>query len=441
MSFITCFRKKVITIATKSVKTMLLPNNKQQSRLFDLSNARRFAYNWALAKEMENLEQNKLFIPEQELRKEFTKLKHTQGYEWLNEVDNDVTKQAIRDVVASYKRYFKLRKEKGYKPYSKQFLQHMKQISKQPTVYQSRGHPKFKKKRNMIEYGFYQDVYKIQFTETHVRLTLVAGKGKAGTHRAKKLCHVKLAETGRVPVNTKLLNPRVTFDGLHWWISVAYEFEPETQNINNNRGLGIDLGVKDLAICSDDVIYENINRSKGIQQLEKRKRRLQRSVSRKYRQNKKGESYCRTCNIIKAEKELLKLEQRLTNVRNNHVYQSVSDIMKREPSFICLEDLNISGMMKNRHLSKAIQNQKLYLFRQVITCKADWLLVPVVTADRFYPSSKRCSCCGNIKKDLKLSDRIYKCETCGFICDRDKNASYNLEQYGKQQLTGVIQVA
>ena len=129
----------------------------------------------------------------------------------------------------------------------------------------------------------------------------------------------------------------------------------------------------------------------------------------------------------------MKLNHRLTNIRHNHLHKTTSEIIKREPRFICIEDLNVSGMMKNKHLSKAVQQQGFYEFRRQIEYKSAWNNIPVIIADRFFPSSKLCSCCGSIKKDLKLSDRIYRCE-CGNIIDRDFQAALNLKQYGENVL-------
>ena len=151
------------------------------------------------------------------------------------------------------------------------------------------------------------------------------------------------------------------------------------------------------------------------------------------KKNKKGESYCKTNNVIKKENKLLKLNHRLTNIRHNHLHKTTSEIIKREPSFICIEDLNVKGMMKNKHLSKAIQEQCFYEFRRQIEYKSAWNNILVIIADRFFPSSKLCSCCGSIKKDLKLSDRIYKCE-CGNVIDRDFQAALNLKRYGENVL-------
>ena len=196
-----------------------------------------------------------------------------------------------------------------------------------------------------------------------------------------------------------------------------------------NEGIGIDLGIKDFAICSDRSVYKNVNKTQKVKKLEKQKRRLQRSVSRSYEKNKKGVSYCKTNNVIKKEKLLLKLNHRLTNIRHGYLHQITSEIVKREPSFIVLEDLNVKGMMKNKHLSKAIQQQGFYEFRRQLEYKSAWNNICVIIADRLFPSSKLCSCCGNIKKDLKLSDRIYKCK-CGNVIDRDYQAALNLKRYG-----------
>ena len=384
----------------KTIRVMLLPNNKQKTKLFQYANTARFAYNWALGREQENYKNGGKFISDGDLRKEFTQLKKTSGYAWLNEISNNVTKQAIKDACEAYKDFFK-----GYTNF-----------------------PQFKSKKHSVP-KFYQDNIKIQFTDTHVK---VEGFAKSKRPNKQKLNWIKLAEHGRVPTNTKYMNPRIKYDGLHWWITVGIECEDSTA-IPLNDGIGIDLGIKDLAMCSDKSKYQNINKTQKVKKLEKRKRRLQRSISRRYEKNKKGENYCKTSNIIKREKELLKLNHRLTNIRQNYLHQTTSEIVNRKPRFICIEDLNVKGMMKNRHLSKTIQQQCFGEFRRQIEYKSAWNNIPVIIADRFFPSSKLCSCCGNIKKNLKLSDRIYRCE-CGNVIDRDYQASLNLKRYGEMAL-------
>ena len=377
---------------------MLIPNNVQQTKLFQYAGASRFAYNWALAREKENYEKGGGFIPDTELRKEFTRLRNSDEYAWLLNVSNNVTKQAIKDACSAYKNFFK-----GLQRY-----------------------PRFKAKKKSMP-KFYQDNIKIQFRDTHVKFEGFSFSRKANK---QKLNWVKLAEHGRIPTDAKYRNPRVSFDGLNWWISVCVEF-PDCRDRSNHDGIGIDLGIKDLAICSDGNTYKNINKSQTVKKLEKCKRRLQRSVSRKYEHNKKGGSYCKTNNIVKKEKLLLKVNHRLANIRKDYLNQTTSEIVNRKPRFICIEDLNVSGMIKNRHLSKAVQNQGFFEFRKQLEYKCNDRGIQLIVADRFYPSSKRCSCCGKIKKDLRLSDRTYKCE-CGNVIDRDFQASLNLKAYGEQ---------
>ena len=159
--------------------------------------------------------------------------------------------------------------------------------------------------------------------------------------------------------------------------------------------------------------------------------RLQRKVSRKYEMNKEGSRFVKTSNLIKIEKQIQRLHRRVTNIRDNHIHQATNAIVKTKPSKVVMEDLNVSGMMKNRHLSKAVANQKLYEFIRQMKYKCEKYGIEFIQVDRFYPSSKTCSSCGTSKKDLKLSDRTYKCE-CGLEMDRDVNASLNLAAYGKR---------
>ena len=382
----------------KAIKVMLIPNNIQKTKMFQYAGASRFAYNWALSREKESYEKEGRFLSDSELRKEFTRLRNSDEYAWLRNISNNVTKQTIKDACTAYKNFFK-----GLQNY-----------------------PRFKSKKKSTP-KFYQDNMKIRFCDTHVKFEGFAVSKKKNKQKRN---WVRLAERGRIPTDAKYRNPRISFDGLNWWISVCVEV-PDCKKRLKDDGIGIDLGIKDLAICSDATKYKNINKSQTVKKLEKRRRRLQRNVSRKYEQNKEKGKYCKTNNIVKKEKLLLKVNHRLTNIRKNYLHQTTSEIVNRKPRFICIEDLNVSGMMKNRHLSKAIQNQGFFEFRKQLEYKCKNNGIPLIVADRFYPSSKHCSCCGKIKKDLKLSDRIYRCE-CGNVIDRDFQASINLRVYGEQ---------
>ena len=381
----------------KTLKIMLIPNNKQRSKLFQSAGVARFAYNWALGREQENYKNGGSFLSDYDLRKEFTQLKSTKEFNWLNHYSNNITKQAIKDACLAYKRFFK-----GQSSY-----------------------PRFKSKRKSKP-SFYVDTDKIQFTDKAVKLEKITTSRKKNR---QKLNWIKFAERNKIPTDGKYMNPRITFDGMNWWLTVGMEYIAYTETPTNK---GIGLGIKNLAICSDmDEPYKNINKTQKIRKLKKKKRRLQRKISKKYLINKKGDSYCKTSNIIKAEKELLKLNHRLTNIRHNYLHQTTTEIINRKPKFIVLEDLNVKGMMKNKHLSEAVAEQCFYEFYRQIEYKASWNHIKFIAADRFYASSKICSCCGAIKKDLKLRDRTYKCDNCNTVMDRDKNASINLYNYGK----------
>ena len=346
----------------KSFKVMLVPNKHQRTRLFQFAGAARFAYNWALRREIDAYEAGEKFISHYDLRKEFTVLRNSAEYPWLRTISNNVTKQAIKDCVNAYEKFFK----------------------------KQSGCPRFRSKRHG-DFSFYQDTDKIQITATHVKLEAIATSKKRNKQR---LNWIRLAEHGRIPVGVKYKEPRITFDCLNWWFSVAIELEDKKIGNPQCEPIGIDLGIKDLATCSDGTVYPNINRTKTIRRLKKKQRRLQRSISRKYEMNKpKGGRYWKTSNIIKSEKKLLRIHHRLANIRQNYRHQITSGIIRREPTLIVLEDLNVCGMMSNRHLAKAVQEQGFYEFRRQIEYKACWLGVKVVIADRYYPSSKTCIVC------------------------------------------------
>lgn len=428
----------------KSIRVQLLPNNKQKTKLFQFAGAARYAYNWALNRQMDHFCEGHKIQTDSALRKEFTVLRHAEENKWLQDVSNNVTKQAIKDLCIAYKNFFRKQKQPGYIKYTSKKIAHCNRIGKSLTVYDMNGHPKFRSKKNG-DFRFYQDNVKIQFTETHVKLESLAGSRRKNRQR---LNWIRLAERNRIPVLAKYTNPRIAFDGERWWLSVGIQtarklkplrglsFAYRKRRYIRSEGIGIDLGIKDLAVLSDATKVRNINKTRAIRRLKKKRRRLQRQVSRKYQMNKKGDRYCKTSNLIKSEKQLLRINHRLANIRQNHVHQTTTAIIKRKPSFVCLEDLNIRGMMKNRYLSEKIQEQNLYEFRRQIEYKAHWTKIPVIIADRWYPSSKTCVICGHVKKDLNLSERMYVCPVCGNVIDRDFQAALNLKRYGDaEQMT------
>ena len=369
-----------------ALRVRLEPNKKQMSKLFQSAGVARWAYNWTLGKQEENYKNGGKFIKNGELRKELTQLKQTEELKWLNAYSNNITKQAIKDACDAYYKYFK-----GLS-----------------------GKPKFKSRRKSPP-KFYQDTEKIKFKDGKVRL--------------EKIGWVKLSEKNRIPEDIKYTNPRVKFDGVHWYVSVGIEVEKKPVELTG-CSIGIDVGVKELAVCSNiEEAYKNINKTKKLRKIEKKLKRLQRKVSNKYEKNKEGRSYVKTGNIIKLEKNIKKLHRRLGNIRTDYRHKVTTEIVKTKPSRIVMENLNISGMMKNKHLSKAIQQQGLYEFSKFIKYKAERQGTEFVEADKWYPSSKTCSECGYVKAKLSLSEREFRCECCRAVIDRDKNASINLSRY------------
>lgn len=370
-----------------AINVRLYPTEEQITLMYKHIGCMRFVYNWALAKQIDNYKLNGKKISVTELGKELTILKNTEGYEWLYEVSNATLKESIRDLNKAYKNFFN-----------------------------GSGFPKFKSKRKS-EPKFYSRYDKVYFKNEFVNLE------KIGKVKFKADYDIDLTTI------TKFSNPRVKFNGRVWVLSVG--IETQTENITlNDFSLGIDLGIKELAVTNiDSLDTKNINKTNRVKKLSKKLKRLQRQCSRKYIMNKKGGSYQKTKNITKIELKIKKLHSKLKNIRLNHTHQATSKMVKIKPSRVVMETLNVKGMIKNKHLSKAIAEQGFNIFINQMKYKCEKYGIEFIQVPTFYPSSKTCSHCGSIKKDLKLSHRIYKC-TCGFTCDRDKNASYNLANYG-----------
>jgi putative transposase len=371
----------------KTIKIRLKPTEEQEKLFWQASGTARFIYNWALNRQIENYKNGGKFISDNDLRKEITQLKKSE-LTWLNEISNNIPKQAVKDLCNAYKRFFTKKAKQ----------------------------PKFKKK-SKCRPSFYNDCAKLKVKKDKVLI--------------EKIGWIELAEPERIPTNIKYSNPRITHDNKYWYIAVGIEVEPEYQELTD-KTIGIDLGIKDLAIINTGGKHKNINKTSIVKKIKKKLKRLQRKVSRKYEKNKtkmKGGEvrYNKTKNIMKTEKKIKLIYRRLTNIRLNNIHQITTSLVKTKPQNIVIEDLNISGMMKNRHLSKAIQEQCLYTFTNILEYKTKFYGINLVKASRWYPSSKTCSKCGNVKKDLKLSDRMYKCE-CGFSIDRDLNAAINLSK-------------
>ena len=372
----------MIMIISKKIR--LKPTKEQETQLWKSVGTARWVYNWTLERQQENYKNGGKFIYDNQLRKEITQLKKQEDYKWLGDVSSKVSSQAVKDACNAYKRFFKGQSSA----------------------------PKFKSRRKSNK-SFYNPNDKLKTKNKSVLI--------------EKVGWIKTSE--QLPIDVKYLNPRVSHDNKYWYLSVSYEQEfiqPEL----TDEVIGIDLGIKTLAVCSNGMEFKNINKTTKVKKIEKRLRRLQRSASRKYEMNKEGNRYVKTCNIIKIEKQIQLLHRRLCNIRNNHLHQTTNAIVRTKPSKVVMEDLNVKGMMKNRNLAKAISQQKFYEFKRQMEYKCEKYGIEFIQVGRFFPSSKLCSNCGQIKKNLKLSDRRYHCD-CGLHIDRDLNASINLANYGK----------
>ncbi|MBZ6006847.1 transposase [Paraclostridium bifermentans] len=372
----------------KSIKIRLIPTLEQEVVMFKSIGVSRFTYNWGLNRYNELLSLNEK--PSKEIiKKEFNNtIKKQEEYKWLYEVSSQTISQVFSDLNNAFSNFYKKRAR----------------------------YPKFKSKRKSRQ-SFYVRYDALKFEDGKVNL--------------EKIGKVKYKTNYNIPNLNKYVNPRCSFDGKYWYLSFGFEHD-ENQVELNDISVGIDLGIKDLATVSHiNSPIKNINKSSKVRKLKKKLKRLQRQVSRKYEENKCGNKFVKTNNIIKLEKQIKLLYRKLSNIRKNHIHQATNKIIKLYPYKVVMEDLNVSGMMKNKHLSKAIAEQCFYEFIRQMKYKCEFNKIEFIQADRFFPSSKKCSCCGEIKQNLKLKDRVYKCDKCGFKLDRDKNASINLSYYEK----------
>lgn len=375
----------------KGYKTMIYPTKEQANKIIKFCNASRYIYNWALSLEEEAYKNGDKFITPYNLTKELTKFKKQPDNEWLKEISGRALKVSVMTLGKSYERFFK-------------------GLSK---------HPKYKSKKHSK-----------MSCATHEG-TIIIEKKKI---RCEKLGWIK-SHKHNIPMgkNIKYYNPRLSFDGDNFWFSVGAEILDDSPTPNNNKTepIGIDLGIKTLATCSNGMNWYKVDISKE----KKRLKRLQKKASRYYQRmvllsketKTKFQDIKKSKNLLKLEAKIRKLYRKINNKLNNNIHNFTSVLIKLNPKSIVIEDLNVSGMLKNKHLSEKIKEAKFYEIRRQLEYKCKWNNIELIIADRFYPSSKICSCCGNKKTKLSLSERTYVCEECGAIIDRDFNASLNLK--------------
>ncbi|MEW4237244.1 transposase [Bacillus thuringiensis] len=371
-------------------KVRLIPTPEQEQVLRNHAGAARFAYNYC--KRMSD-RYYKLFgksVSQLALQKRFTKIKKRKRYEWLKDINAQVPKQASKDFDTARKHSFKKYKN-GY-------------------------HTSYKSKKDLIQ-GFYAN---------YERLVI----GKKVVH-IQSIGEVKTSQ--QLPRNKKPSNPRVTFDGRHWWMSVGFQEDFESQELTN-ESIGVDVGLKELFVASNGMKERNINKDAKVKKLLKRKKSAQRDMSRRFKKGVKIQS----AGYEKAKAEHLRLSRKIMNIRNNHIHQATAKLVKTKPMRIVVEDLSISNLLKNKKLSKALSFQKLNFFFQCLSYKCEKYGIAYEKADKWFASSKICSCCG-VKYDHSVQPegqwsikiREWCCVSCNSHHDRDLNAAINLSRWVK----------
>lgn len=280
------------------------------------------------------------------------------------------------------------------------------------------GFPNFKKIGRKLSFGVRGDRLKV-----FRNIVQIPSIGKVRCKHCHWLTRLKSDDE---LCSIKYHNPHIKFDGKYWYLTFGVEVVITPDQVSDEV-IGVDIGIKNTIYVSNGVSKKNINHTRKVKILERRKKRLQKKVSRKYELNKDGKKYIKTKNIKRLEKRIRLIDRKLHNIRENYNHQITNEIIRLYPSRVMLEDLKVKNMMKNRHLSRSIQEQQFYRIRQLLIEKAkNTQAVEVGIIPSNYPSSKKCSCCGSIKKNLKLSDRIYVCDNCNLVIDRDFNASINI---------------
>ncbi len=377
----------------RAYKIEINPTDDQKSKIHQTIGVSRFIYNFYIAHNKEIYEKEGKFVSGMDFSKWLNNeyIPNNQDKKWIKEVSSKATKQAIMNGDKAFKDFFK----------------------------KAKGFPRFKKKKNQDVKAYFPKNNKTDWTIERHRVKIPT------------LGWVRLKEFGYIPTNSIVKSGTVSQKADRYYVSILVEETYIKISNPNNEGLGIDLGIKEFAICSNGNKFKNINKTSTVKKIEKKLKREQRKLSRKYeslkiRNKNIKEGRATRQNIQKQVVKVQRLHQRLANIRTDYINKTVFSIVKQKPSYITIEDLAVSNMMKNKHLSKAISSQKFFEFKTKLMSKCKQNNIELRIVDRFYPSSKTCSNCGKIKKDLKLSDRIYKCD-CGFTIDRDLNASINLK--------------
>lgn len=384
----------------RAYKIEINPTTEQKSKIHQTIGVSRFIYNFYIAHNKEVYESKGKFISGMDFSKWLNNeyIPNNQDMKWIRDVSSKATKQAIMNGDKAFKDFFK----------------------------KTKGFPKFKKKKNQDVKAYFPKNNKTDWTIERHRVKIPT------------LGWVRLKEFGYIPINSIVKSDTVSQKSDRYYVSILVGEDDIQVSKCTIEGIGIDLGIKDFAICSNGSKFKNINKTSTVKKVEKKLKREQRKLSRKYeslkvRNKNIKEGVATRQNIQKQIVKVQKIHQRLANIRTDYINKTVFQAIEQKPSYITIEDLNVTGMMKNKHLSKAISSQKFFEFRTKLTAKCKQNNIELRVVDRWYPSSKTCSQCGEVNNGLKLKDRVYKCE-CGLSIDRDLNASINLKNAKKYKI-------
>ena len=383
-------------ILLRAHKVELIPTEQQKQKINQSFGICRWLYNHYLAKNKQLYEDYKnnlisksdAFMSANYFDKYINnEVKVLDEYKWVSQCGSKARKKAICNAETAYKRFFK-----GESRF-----------------------PRFKKKGKSNVGLYFPKNNKTDWTIERHRIKIPT------------LGFVRVKEYGYIPTKSKVVSGTITEKNGRYYVSVLCDIESKTNSKPKTQAIGIDLGLKEFGVCSNGMVFKDINKTRAIKKLEKKLKREQRKLSRKYENLKQRGGTATKQNISKQKLKVARLHERLTYIRTDYINKVVSQLIEQNPSSITIEDLNIKGMMSNKYLSKSISQQKFYEFRAKLTNKCIQNSIELRIVDRWYPSSKTCSQCGSYKSDLKLSDRIYKCNGCGIEIDRDFNASLNLK--------------
>ena len=376
----------------KAIKIELKLTNEQKIQVNKTIGVERFIYNEYIKYNQEQYELGNKFVSAFDFSKYINNvyLPNNPDKKWIKDVSSKSVKQAMVYGEKAFKNFFK-----GLS-----------------------GFPVFKKKgKNELGAYFVKDNKKdFEFYRHKIKIPT--------------LKFVRVKEYGYIPKNANIKSGTISKKADRYFLSLIMEVKDAIKETNTNtKGLGIDLGIKDTAICSDGRVFKNINKTKKVKKIKKKLKREQRKMSRSIEYSKSNKIKLKECkNFNKKKLKVQRLFYRLNCIRDDYNNKIVDEITRAKLKYITVEDLKVSNMMKNKHLSKAIQEQNFFSIRTKLINKCKERNIELRLVDTFYPSSKTCSCCSSIKKDLKLNDRIYKCSNCGLEIDRDYNASINLEK-------------